>query len=154
MVLYNHIPIRGIKCKIMEGSKRADAPSEERRVWQRQWREHRSAHAYVCMYVLRAARFTLPPPPSASLFQAQAVQECAHVQLRTSVDKNTRRHNVSLGTRATVVISLGLYSLARSLARRWKGSERGGTESKKERGEKNKGRRRRNETDGRKGDDV
>lgn len=96
----------------MEGrARRERMPGEERRVWQRQWREHRSAHAYVCV---RAARFTLPPPPSASLFQAQAVQECAHVQLRTSVDKNTRRHNVSLGTRATVVISLGSYSLARS----------------------------------------
>lgn len=81
------------------------------------------------MYIVHAARFTLPPS-SAWLFQAQAVQECAHVQLRTSVDKNTRRYNVTLGTRATIVISLGLYSTLHS----WK-------ESKHRNREKNEGKK-------------
>ena len=79
-------------------------------MYRRQWREQEEeeeeeVEGYTRVRAHGTAAFSrsLLRFRSVRLFQAQAVQEYAHVQLRTSVDKNTRRYNVSLGTRAAIV---------------------------------------------------
>ena len=73
----------------MEGRARGERMhGEERRVWQRQWREHRSAHAsvcvcvcvYVCVCVTRGAFHA----PSSTFGVAFPGAGCAGMRARTT----------------------------------------------------------------------